>query len=346
MRDISRKKRGANGLDALRVYSAFVVVMLHVAAQGFYTIQPYWNTAIVYNAIGRVAVPLFFMLSGAVMIPRNESLLELGKRIFKRVLCPYIAWSIIYIFRKGYISGSYIPLSSIFLQAPFFHLPFMFQLLMLYLAFPLLQGFWNNPGVNDRKKRYVIGISLLSGVLCEFVPIVIGRTILGFGLSYLPYYVGLAMLGAYIYERRERYTNFTKVNIFIYLICCVITACLTKWKTFSLGTPSEVFWAYQSPILMLGAASLFVFASCLKLPEGKHSFLLDLSSSTFAIYLMHPLLLDILASGEIGVTVSWNTFYPLFGIPLVSVAVFLICACCSIMWKKAAALLQTKTRYR
>jgi len=152
MGDSLRKRRGANGLDVLRVYSAFAVVMLHVAAQGFYKIQPYWNTAIVFNAMGRVAVPLFFMISGAVMIPRDESLIEVGKRIFKRILCPYVAWSIIYILYSGYFSNSYVPLSNIFLQAPFFHLPFMIQLLMLYLALPLLRGFWNNPDVSDWKK--------------------------------------------------------------------------------------------------------------------------------------------------------------------------------------------------
>lgn len=216
-----QERRDANGLDLLRVYAAFVVVMLHVAAQGFYVIQPYWKTAVVYNAVGRVAVPLFFMISGAVMLPREESLRETGRRIFRRILCPYVAWSVIYSLYSGSLSDGGIVWSNIFLQAPFFHLPFMFQLLMLYLALPLLRGFWNNPDVNNEKRQYVIGSSLLGGVLCEFIPIVTGKAVLGFQLSCLPYYAGLAMLGAYIYERRGHHAGAGKSklcsHIYIYI---------------------------------------------------------------------------------------------------------------------------------
>lgn len=178
--------RSANGLDILRVYSSFAVVVLHVAAQGFYCIQPYWKTALMYNAMGRVAVPLFFMISGAVMIPRNESLAELGKRIFRRILCPYIIWGTIYTLYSRQFSNMLSLMRGIFISPPFFHLPFMFQLLMLYLALPLLRGFWNNPGTSDRKKQYVILVSLLDGGLCEFIPTVMETAVLGFRLSYFP----------------------------------------------------------------------------------------------------------------------------------------------------------------
>jgi len=180
-------------------------------------------------------------------------------------------------------------------------------------------------------------------VLCEFVPVTTGKTILGFKLSYLPYYAGLALFGAYIYERRERYTR-RNIYVYMYLVCSAVTAYLVHEQTFSLGTPSEAFFVYQSPITMLGAASLFVFASGLELPEGKHGILLGLSSSTYTIYLMHPLLLDILGRGEIGVVVSWNTFYPIVGIPLVSVVVFSICACGSIIWRKIVTSFRIKCR--
>lgn len=114
---------------------------------------------------------------------------------------------------------------------------------------------------------------------------------------------------------------------------------MTYLKTFHVGTPSEGFLIYQSPITVLGAVSIFAFANCLGLPKGKHKILLELSSSTFTIYLMHPLVLDLLSQGKTGLVLTWNTFYPLIGIPFVSAVVFLVCAFCSIAWKKLAALL-------
>ena len=215
-RNTAGESRRANGLDILRVYSAFVVVVLHVAAQGFYCIQPYWKTALMYNALGRVAVPLFFMISGAVMIPRNESLAELGKRIFRRILCPYVIWSAIYTIYSGQFSDIFSLLKGILISPSFFHLPFMFQLLMLYLAFPVLRGFWSNPDTSDRKKQYAILVSLLDGVLCEFIPTVMGRAILGFKLSYFPYYVGLSMLGAYILNVGSNMPTRQKCDTYVY----------------------------------------------------------------------------------------------------------------------------------
>ena len=59
-------------LDLLRVISTVMVVILHVAAQGFYVFYPYWGVALLYNAFGRVAVPVLFMISGVCLIPKDE----------------------------------------------------------------------------------------------------------------------------------------------------------------------------------------------------------------------------------------------------------------------------------
>ena len=82
-------------LDAIRVFAIFFVVANHTSAFAF---PPCENgTDIVYglkllsNEIVKMAVPLFFMVSGALLLPKAESIEELFK---KRVL----RFSLVYIF--------------------------------------------------------------------------------------------------------------------------------------------------------------------------------------------------------------------------------------------------------
>lgn len=165
-------------MGLIRVIAAFFVVLLHVGAQGAYDIVgAHWLTAIAYDSFTRICVPLFFMLSGALMIPRMEPGIVLFRSIVKRLLLPYIAWSVIYMLYNHLTGVPVVPLWKIFTTPAYFHLTFMLQLLAVYLSFPLLRGFWNNPQISRGMKRYVIGAALLSGVFCEFLPQLIGTVV-------------------------------------------------------------------------------------------------------------------------------------------------------------------------
>lgn len=86
----TRKASYNYSFDVLRVFAAYLVVMVHVAAQGFYTFSPGWEIATIYNSFGRVATNNFLMISGALLIPRNEPMKLWIKRFLTRTLIPYI----------------------------------------------------------------------------------------------------------------------------------------------------------------------------------------------------------------------------------------------------------------
>ena len=57
--------------DLLRIVAAFSVVMLHSTAQYWYTLDIYsseWIIANTYDAIFRFGVPIFVMMSGALLL--------------------------------------------------------------------------------------------------------------------------------------------------------------------------------------------------------------------------------------------------------------------------------------
>lgn len=80
-------KRSKVYIDVIRVCAIFLVVMNHTAAFGFPKIEGvgdvwYWGK-LLFNEIVKMAVPLFFMVSGALLLDKEESIADLYK---KRVL--------------------------------------------------------------------------------------------------------------------------------------------------------------------------------------------------------------------------------------------------------------------
>lgn len=304
-------------LDTLRVTAMSMVVILHVAAQGFYNFSSFWSVALIYNAFSRVAVPVMFILSGYFLIPKIDPVSSWLLRLFKRVIFPYICWSIIYQlyeYAKGITGISYI---NIFFQPSYFHLGFMFQYMTYQISLPLLQGFWNNSYTPPLMKKYVIALALIYGCLAEFVEPLLGYRFLGFQLSCIPYYIGMCLLGAYLHENIKQTKCF--LYLWIYVSCSVLTAVLTFWKSYHSGVPTEIFLVYASPLTIIGAASLFCFVTSISIPKIIETRVKKIAKISFSVYLMHPLLLDILKQNPFHIT--WVTYNPVIWIPVYSLLI-------------------------
>jgi len=51
----------------------------------------------IYGSIARISVPLFFMMSGYLLLPRTESLRSFYTKRMPKVVLPFIFWSVIYL---------------------------------------------------------------------------------------------------------------------------------------------------------------------------------------------------------------------------------------------------------
>lgn len=90
-------------LDLLRVFSIFLVIFNHSDAFLYPLLNPASSPFIYYTLVvsicDKVAVPLFFMVSGALLLTKNESLSELLKR---RVLRFAILIVLYQLLQRGY----------------------------------------------------------------------------------------------------------------------------------------------------------------------------------------------------------------------------------------------------
>lgn len=87
------------GWDVLRVLACIMVIVVH--ARGPYTYHTdgtldFW--AAFYFVLVRAGVPLFVMLSSALLLPLRQTTGDFLKRRFMRVALPFIIWSAIFAF--------------------------------------------------------------------------------------------------------------------------------------------------------------------------------------------------------------------------------------------------------
>ncbi len=141
-------------IDLLRTVAAIAVVIIHV-------IGPYrsllgdipdydWLSAIGFNTASRWAVPVFIMISGALMLPdtRPFNFNYFLSRRMSKVLVPFLTWSLFYSLLGGVIvtSGSFTydaqAASELIRMFPeeetWYHLGYYHYFIPLYFAIPFL----------------------------------------------------------------------------------------------------------------------------------------------------------------------------------------------------------------
>src|SRR5258706_10975281 len=165
-------------IDLIRALGAFLVVLAHVqySGNGSGLIQIY------YYALTRVAVPLFFMASGNLLLSKNEPYLDFFKKRLLKVFIPFVVWSVIYLVWKG--EALYKPILTILktyalgiIRGPREnHLWFFYELFGLYLFTPILRVFVEKASLKDLS--YFCGIWFVlvpfANLVQEFTPIKIG----------------------------------------------------------------------------------------------------------------------------------------------------------------------------
>jgi len=99
-----------NWIDNLRVLATISVIFLHVSASvtakfgsiSFIT----WTIGNIYNSSVRFCVPIFVMITGALLLPKDYEISDFLKKKFIRVVLPFVFWGIIYLLFLVYVKDS------------------------------------------------------------------------------------------------------------------------------------------------------------------------------------------------------------------------------------------------
>lgn len=151
--------------DYLRVFATFAVVIIHVAAQNWYTTDVNgfdWKVFNFYNSIARWAVPVFVMISGALFLPRKIDLKTMLTKYAFRLATAFIAWSIIYAIFSRWEMESRLGI----IVYGYYHMWFVLMMIGIYICMPFIKQLVEK----DFLIKYYL---LLSFIFAFFVPQII-----------------------------------------------------------------------------------------------------------------------------------------------------------------------------
>lgn len=281
-------------LDAARWVAALAVVLLHCAAFPLSATTQYgspgWQWANVYDAATRWCVPVFVMISGALMLDpdKREGFRRFYIRRAARVVPAIVFWSAFFLLWRAWmyrLEGVSVEAQDWLRLAlsgePYYHLWYLYMLLGLYLFTPCLRLLYRASSV--RQRLFMVGVvfalAMLQGVYRE-----LSGAGYGFFLVWFLPYVGYFMAGRLMFERQLRLP--------MPALVLAVSLALTAAGASALTTPEALnVYFYDAFSLTVPWMSLAVFQLLLdarRLPRMR-----ALAPLTFGIYLVHPVFLDI-----------------------------------------------------
>ena len=278
-------------LDLIRIFACALVVFQHAPMPNLGAPGPFLSALsfLTYPAIG-----LFYMVSGALLLPVKVSSEQFYKSRLSKVIFPTFFWSLIYIivfYVSHEIHPRYLIKSLILLPlAPqgthvFW---FIYVLIGLYLFAPII-----SPWLDKASKKELHVFLALWGITL-FLPIISGYTKIPYGyysvLCYFGGYLGYFVLGYYL--RRN-----IKTPLRWYYSCLLILLPIIAYATCKAMHMRSDFNTYYylsifSAMMSVGWFSLFQQIKWKFSDSSKwHRWLVHVSCCTFGIYLIHILVM-------------------------------------------------------
>ncbi|MBI5353434.1 MAG: acyltransferase family protein [Chloroflexi bacterium] len=324
------KKSETLWIDFIRVVAIFSVVWLHSAAPLLYKYNeiPHmdWWAGNVYDSIVRMCVPLLFMISGYLLLGRQEPLKIYAVKRINKVVVPLIIWTIFYVFWRYYETGRFIALKNVFgllLNPAYYHLWFLYTLIGLYLYIPILRVL-----IQHASKEILYYFIALWFIAVSVFPLIFRLSHIGssYDLKMISGYVGYLVIGHLLgnLQINKKWFIGSFIGIFVF---AVITMAGTFFLTVRYeGVYDEYFYSYLSPNVILLSISAFVsikyLADKIITSERGEAFLGLLSSVSFGIYFVHPMVLAAIGRGWLGIPFDVFSISAIYSVPLLALLTF------------------------
>lgn len=310
------------GISFLRILATLSVIVIHVSGPlvvKFGEISSFdWNVANFYDSISRYSVPLFFMISGSLLLSQDYGFIEFLKKRVGKILPPFLFWSLMYS-----ILNRYVFISEVFnvskvvkdvLYGSEYHFWFIYALIGVYLFTPILQNWIKN--ALQKEILYVLIIWILTLIInIPGLKIYFPRI----DLSYFSGFLGYFILGYYLkqYIAKEKL-----ISVLLIIFGGLITILGTYFFSINDAKFYSYFYEYLNLNTLMVSSGIFLLFKKIEISNEKINLIvLNLNQCCFGIYLIHPLVLKLLIL--IGLDV--HILNPVVSILIVSIGCFLVC---------------------
>jgi len=343
-------------VDLIRTIAIVGVILLHASGSWVITSQQMnqmnpletisWSVVDIYQSLARIGVPLFIMLTGALLLQpakENESLSVFFKKRWARIGLPWIFWGGAYFAWDFLVEHIPFTLGTIvqgILDGPYSQFWYLYVLAGLYLLTPILRIFIAHAD-QTIVKYFVILWFLGVAILPVFGLVTIYQ--LNSNVFTITGYVGYFVLGTYLLTVQMRRST---LSIFM-----ILGIALTAFGTYVLaatvgGTEMYFFQQYFSPTLIFASIMVFLLiltvqppsAQKVTRPSAGNKLVKVISENTLPLFLFHVMILESLQNGYFGFAINNSTINPIIGAPLLTVVTLFISLGVIILLKKVPVL--------
>lgn len=306
-------------IDVLRVLAMIAVILNH--SFGYFSCDNwtrYFNTKIYFvdiilNSITRFNVPIFIMISGALLLqsPQSTDIKHIWKERIRNVIIPFIVWTIIYIIVNCYRGGVNVLTKECIKalmrpRAYSYHLWYMYMLILLYAVTPLLYVIVN---AGEKYLNYCLVFWIVFSIgyplINHLCPQIEMKSFQNYNVA--GGYIGYYLLG---YRLSKCKTVSRKWCLIIFICSWIVTILASIGYQNHIRGYDGCFLAFLSPNIVFMSASLFLAiknsVTGRRLNKYFKIVILQLSRLSFGIYLVHYMIRDLV---KILITEGYVTEY-------------------------------------
>lgn len=309
----------------LKLWACFLVILLHVSAGQASTWGEGWWAAHIFESFTRICVPIFLMISGALLLKKVEPLSIFLKKRLIRVFPPLIFWTVFYV---AWLWYCHVDISAWFIKsltAPaMYHLWYLYAIIGLYALTPILRVYYNNGSMPEKFWGvtlwiFVSSIWPLASVIQNpqtCIPITPPSTASLYHFSTFSGYFGFLLLGAMLSDIKFS----ARVGAIMFISGAAATSIATYWHSSMVGSPCQTFYDYLSPFVIFSAVGFFCYFMRTN-PHTPTKRVASAAECTLGIYCLHVLIIGGIFPA-FGLSASGiNTW---FMAPVISMAAFLL----------------------
>lgn len=322
----AQKSQHIDWINNLRVLAMFFVAILHTTSPMLMSFgkvsDSYWLIADCYNALSRFGVPVFVMITGALLLSRDYELGDFLKKRLWRIIPAFLFWSLVYVAYAWYdeditfTTNAWINIKIVLHQLKFgasYHLWYVYMLIGLYFIMPILSKFVRNATETQLIYFLVLWLCVMilnQPYLSRYNPQIDFHNISG--------YMGYLVLGYYLSIKQFPLWLNARWFGMLFLAGLVVIIAGTYFASITYKSLSTLFYEPISPPIVILSASIFMVfkLSNFRLSSKLKRIVNFAGAYTYGIYLSHALILTILGDPDYHLNIDYTFCNPFISIPL------------------------------
>lgn len=325
--------------EVMRIAAILLVIFNHTGSSGYVLYENYPIFSLQYwiyilpSVFCRAAVPLFFAISGALLLNKQDE--PFSRLWLKRILkfgIILLVFSAVYAAEDHFSNGHNYPIIY-FLQLTWssysfsVHLWYLYSYIAFLIGIPLLRVLAKN--MEERHFRYWAFILVLFNTI-PLIEYIMWQDSYTLNAAFKPSWmlgtiVTCPLIGYYLEHRmphklgRNELAALWCINIFTILICAAMTALRIK----NVGSSGDVFldnFAFINTIAIYLTIKKALYGK--SIPKAVQKIILSLGQCSFGIYLIHILVMHFPFSEKVIPTLTGTGIDPMLAVWIYVIYIF------------------------